>query len=166
RDVIDGAAFHRVYRVLDAAMAGDHDDVDLRPATANLLCQLDTVLAADAYVDQSQRALVLRQVLDRLADTGHATHLIRLTGKKILQFVPDQGIVVDDEKARFKSHRSALQSESAALPGKIRGRSPPNATRLPAARSFDPLRPAPHVPPWPLGQLPDSPREWRTPSPR
>ena len=65
-DVVAGALLDGLDRAFDAGVAGDHDDVEVGPAVADLARQADAVGARDLEVDDRERELVLAEQPQRL----------------------------------------------------------------------------------------------------
>ena len=154
-DVVDRALAHRLDGVLDAAVAGDHDHVDVGPVLADVLGERDAVAAADAHVDQRQREVVLGQTLHGVGHAGDALDLVGVRGEQRFQLLADQRVVVDDQQARLvvgrHVHQLAAGSTTAhAHAGRGRSRSSPPcssisrpATAAARAWSGPAARPAP-----------------------
>src|SRR5581483_8995453 len=105
RDVVARALLDRLDRALDARVAGDHDDVEVRPPIADLAGEPDPVGAGDLEIHDRERELELREHAERLGRVRRGRHRVLLRGVQLLQLATDERVVVDDQDARF--HRGS-----------------------------------------------------------
>jgi hypothetical protein len=96
-DEVVGAELHRGDRVLDGAVGGHHQDLDLGRDRLRGLEQVLAGHAGHAQVGDHHLHRVQAQHLERLLPGAGDAHVHVLLGQHLLQGVEDAGLVVDDE---------------------------------------------------------------------
>src|SRR5262249_6365320 len=101
RDVVARALLDGLDRTFDAGVAGDHDDVEIGPAIADLTGQPDAVRAGDLEIHHRERELLLGQEAQRFGGVWRRGDRVPLRGVELLELPANEGVVVDDENAGF-----------------------------------------------------------------
>ena len=103
-DVVVGAPLDGVDRGLDAALPGDHDDLDAGPLAANAVEQLEPADARQGEVGEHQVGLLPLELRDRVDGVGDGNHAVALGAQRVAQRLAHGGVVIDDEDSRLGGH--------------------------------------------------------------
>ena len=117
-DVVVRAPLDRVDRGLDAALSGDHDDLDARPLTADAVEELEPAHPREGEVGEHQVGLLLLELRDRVDGVVDGKHAVALGAQRVAQRLAHGGVVIDDEDSRLGAHRFS------SVPDRSLGRRP------------------------------------------
>src|SRR5262245_33431590 len=124
RQVVEGALLHRLHRGGDAAVAGEHDDARARRALEDERQRVETVLVAQAQVDDRVPVRERRQCAQRV-EVGYAVDAPAALLELERERLREPGVVVDDEQRGRLPHRAPPPALSRATGSTMRAIAPP-----------------------------------------
>src|SRR5262249_9838633 len=110
RDVVAGALLDGLDGAFDARVAGDHDDIEIGPAIANLAREPDAVRAGNLEIHHRERELLLAEEAQGLGGVRRAGHRVALAGVELLQLPANERVVIDDQNSGFHPYNLGSQS--------------------------------------------------------